>query len=79
MANPLSSAFLVAPRAYSRHQRHRVLPTTGNKGAGSRKQFTAFLAKQATRLASTSALIFAKLPKNTADRVKAASTFGSLT
>lgn len=77
MANQLGST-TTAPRCYSRHQRHRkfarvrILPTIHAD------QFEQFLTVQATRLASTTALIFAKLTKNTAARVVAASTFGSL-
>jgi hypothetical protein len=69
---------MAQPRAYSRHQRYRKNPATANLGAGSRKQFAAFLAAEATRLSSTSALIFGKLTTNIADRIRATDTFGHL-
>lgn len=77
MANQLGST-TTAPRCHSHHQRHRrfarvrILPSVHSD------QFEQFLTVQATRLSSTTALIFAKLTKNTADRIAAASTFGSL-
>lgn len=67
-----------SPRAYSRHQRHRKLSSLRTVPTIHSDQFSAFLAAQATRLASTSTLIFGKLVKNTAARIKAATTFGSL-
>lgn len=74
MANQLSGQTGPSPRAYSSHQRHRKFARVKN-GAN---QFSAFLAAQATRLSSTSTLVFGKLVKNSAARIKAASTFGSL-
>lgn len=73
MANQLGS-LTVAPRAYSRYQEHRKFARV----KGGADQFSAFLSQQATRLGSTPALIFAKLTKNTAARIKAAATFASL-
>lgn len=74
MANQLSGQTGPSPRCYSRHQRTRKFARV-RLGAD---QFSAFLAKQATRLSSTSAVIFAKLPKNTANRVTRAGSLGSL-
>jgi hypothetical protein len=73
MANQLGS-LTVAPRAYSRYQEHRKFARI-RIGAN---QFSAFLSQQATRLSSTPALIFAKLAKNSADRIRKAATFASL-
>lgn len=73
MANQLGSA-TVAPRCYKKHQRHAKFARV-KSGAN---QFSQFLSVQATRLSSTSTLIFGKLVKNTAAHIKAASTFGSL-
>jgi hypothetical protein len=74
MANQLSGQTGPSPRAYSRHQRTRKFARV-KSGAD---QFSAFLAAQATRLSSTSAAVFAKLPKNTAARIKLAGSLGSL-
>lgn len=73
MANQLGSTS-VAPRAYSRHQRHRRFARL-KIGAD---QFSAFLAAQATRLSSTSAVIFTKLQKYTADKIKSATNISQL-
>lgn len=64
MANQLGS-LIIAPRSYSRHQRKRKIARVG-LGAN---QFSAFLAVQATRLSSTSAVIFGKLQTYTAARI----------
>lgn len=74
MANQLSAQTGPSPRCYSRHQRRRPFVRV-RSGAN---QFSAFLAAQATRLSSTSAAVFAKLPKNTAARIRAAGSLGSL-
>lgn len=68
------SATTVAPRAYGRHTRHRKFARV-KTGAN---QFAAFLAAQATRLTSTSAVVFAKLTKYGAARVKAAANLAAL-
>lgn len=74
MANQLSAQTGPSPRCYSRHQRKRQFARV-KSGAD---QFSAFLSAQATRLSSTSAAVFAKLPKNTAARIKLAGSLGSL-
>jgi hypothetical protein len=74
MANQLSGQTGPSPRCYSQHQRHRKFARVGS-GAD---QFSAFLAAQATRLSSTSTLIFGKLTTNTAARVSVQDTFGHL-
>jgi hypothetical protein len=73
MANQLGSEN-VAPRSYSKHQRYRKFARVGI-GAD---QFSAFLAAEATRLTLTSAQVFAKLVKNTADRIRQVTSSGSL-
>jgi len=66
------------PREYNRHQRHAKFARFRHTSGAVTGQLGAFCAAQATRLSSTSALVFAKLVKNTAARIKAAATFGSL-
>ena len=72
MANQLGDP-RVTPREYNQHQRHSRFARLRYS-----KQAKAFEAAEATRLSSTNANIFAKLVKNTAARVKAALTYGSL-
>lgn len=74
MSNQLNG-FSVAPRAYDRHQRHRKFATLARKGAN---QFNAFLAAQATRLSSTSSVIFTKLQKYSAAKIKSATNVSQL-
>jgi hypothetical protein len=66
MANQLSGQTGPSPRDYSKHQRYRRFSRVGI-GAD---QFSAFLAAEATRLTLTSAQVFVKLVKNTADRIR---------
>jgi hypothetical protein len=74
MANQLGSPLQPQPRSYSQHQRHRRFARL-KVGAN---QFSQFITAQATRLSSTPTLVFGKLTKNTAARIKAAATFASL-
>ncbi len=73
MTIPLGST-TTSPRAYDRHQRHRKFARV----LGGANQFSAFLAAQATRLSSTSAVIFAKLTKYTADRIRQATSLSQI-
>lgn len=74
MANQLSGQTGPSPRCYTKHQRHRQFARV----RGGADQFSAFLVAQAARLSTTSSAIFTDLVKNTAARIKAASTTGSL-
>jgi hypothetical protein len=58
-----------SPREYNAHERH-----AGSKLRKSNSQRAAFLAAQATRLSSTSAVIKAKLLKYSAATIKAAAS-----
>ncbi len=62
-----------SPREYNKHQRHAPFNELRHS-----QQALAFLAAQATRLSSTSAVIYAKLTKYGADRVKAAANLAAL-
>jgi hypothetical protein len=76
-----SGIVTASPRCNSKHQRHAKFARETKENYTSPKmpdQFSTFLSSQATRLGSTPALIFAKLVKNTAARIRAAATFGSL-
>lgn len=70
-------ATTVYPRSYRRHQRRSSFARL-TRGRIGQNQFTAFLTAQATRLGSTSSVIFTKLVKNPAHRVKAAAGIGNL-
>ena len=72
MANQLGSP-LPSPRSYDQHQRHGKLARVRHA-----VQFKHFLSTQATRLSSTSTLIFGKLVKNTTQAIKKAATYGAL-
>lgn len=74
MANQLSGQTGPSPRSYSRHQRKRKLARV-KSGAD---QFSAFLSAQATRLSSTTTIIFGKLVKYTAAKIKSAANIGQL-
>lgn len=73
MANQLGGE-TVAPRSYSRHQRHRQFARI----RGGADQFSTFLTTQATRLSTTTSAIFVFLKKNTAQRIKNAANTGQL-
>jgi hypothetical protein len=62
-----------SPREYDKHRRHDV---DGRRRHS--QQLAAFLAAQATRLSTTSAIVEAKLDKYGADRVKAAANLAAL-
>ena len=74
MANQLSGQTGASPREYNSHQRHSNVSRRAHKGS----QLAAFLAAQATRLSSTSAVIFAKVTKYGAARVKAAANLAAI-
>lgn len=74
MANQLSGETGATPNTYTKHQRHRKFARIGS-GAD---QFSAFLTATATRLSSTSAVVFAKLTKYGAAAVKAATNISQL-
>lgn len=74
MAEQLNG-FSVAPRAYSRHMRHRPFATLARKGAN---QFNAFVSAQATRLSSSASVIFGKLRTYSADKIASATNISQL-
>ena len=63
-----------SPREYDRHERYRNAARYRKPGT----QRAAFLAEQATRLSSTSAVIANKLKTYTADQIRAAANIGAL-
>jgi hypothetical protein len=65
------------PREYNRHQRHSVLSRLRHSNKRQR-QLGAFLAAQATRLSSTAAVVFAKVTKYGAAKVKAAANLAAI-
>lgn len=75
MANQLSGQTGASPREYNNHQRHSSKARRRHDD-----QLAAFLAAQATRLAggATAAIVFAKLTKYGAARVKAAANLAAL-
>lgn len=73
MANQLSGQTGPSPRCHKNHERHDRFARVRHS-----QQEIAFLAAQATRLSSTSAVIFAKVVKYGADRVKAAALLTDL-
>jgi hypothetical protein len=72
MANQLGS-LSVAPREYSKHQRHGNLARRRHDD-----QINSFLGVQATRLSSTAAVVYAKVTKYGAAHVKAAANLAAL-
>jgi hypothetical protein len=77
MANQLSGQSGPSPRSYSQHLRYGSFAHVRYR-LGKRDQFSAFLVAQAARLSTTVAALFPKLKTNSAARIKAAATFGSL-
>lgn len=75
MANQLSGQTGPSPREYSAHRRHSHFAERRHDD-----QAAAFLAQQATRLGggATSAIVFAKIAKYGAARVKAAVNLAAL-
>jgi len=73
MPNQLSGQSGHSPQCHENHKRH-------DKFARARHtdQLAAFLAAQATRLGTTSAIVFAKLEKYGANRVKGAANLAAL-
>jgi hypothetical protein len=67
MANQLSGQTGPSPRCHRNHERHDHFARVRHS-----PQFKAFLAAQATRLSSTSAVVFARVEKYGADRVRTA-------
>jgi hypothetical protein len=74
MANQLSGQTGASQRCYRKHERH----ATFARVKIGENQFSAFLAAQATRLTSSSTAIFTFLKKNTADRIRKATSTGQL-
>jgi len=62
-----------SPQTHSQHQRRRRLGRVRHS-----RQFEEFLTVQATRLSTTTAVIFAKLDKYTADRIKVAANLAAI-
>jgi hypothetical protein len=73
MANQLSGQTGPSPREYANHMRRAPYARLRHS-----QQQLAFLAAQATRLSSTSAIIFTKLETYGAARVKAATNLSQL-
>jgi hypothetical protein len=73
MANQLSGQTGPSPQCHRNHERHDHFARVRHS-----QQFEAFLAAQATRLSSTSDVIFAKVEKYGADRVKAAANLAAI-
>lgn len=65
------------PREYSAHQRYSKLARLRHDNKAQR-QLGAFLAAQATRLTSTAAVVFAKVTKYGAAKVKAAANLAAI-
>lgn len=63
-----------SPREYDRHERH----TNTARYRDPHSQRAAFLAAQATRLSSTSAVIAAKLKKYSAGQIQSAANLGAI-
>jgi len=75
MSNQLSGQTGASPREYNSHQRYsKIARRARHPGT----QLAAFLAAQATRLTSTSAVVFAKVTKYGAARVKAAANLAAI-
>ena len=66
------------PREYNGHQRYSKLARLRYGAKAKRSQLGEFLAAQATRLATTAAVVFAKVTKYGAARVKAATNLAAL-
>lgn len=64
---------MAQPREHDQHLRHANFSRVRHS-----KQLLAFLSTQATRLSSTSSVIFAKLKKYTADKIRSAANIGQL-
>lgn len=78
MSNQLSGQTAATPREYNKHQRHAKLARHRYSGAAKRGQLGEFLAYQATRLSSTAAVVFAKVTKYGAARVKDAANLAAI-
>ena len=74
MANQLSGQTGPSPKSNRNHSRHSVYARETNHS----DQFPAFLARIATKLTSTSAVIFAKVKKYGAAQVNAATNISQL-
>lgn len=73
MTNQLSGQTGPSPRCHQNHDRHDHIARKRHS-----RQELAFLDAQATRLSSTRAVVFTKLQKYGADRVKAAANLAAL-
>ena len=67
-----------SPREYNLHQRHAKLARMRHGNNNKQAQLSAFLAAIATKLSSTATIIFAKVTKYGATRVKAATNISQL-
>lgn len=66
------------PREYNGHQRHSKIARLRYSTNSKRGQLGAFLGAQATRLSSTAAVVFAKVTKYGAAKVKAAANLAAI-
>lgn len=78
MPNQLSGQTGKTPREYNAHQRHSKLSRLRYSAKLNKGQLSAFLVYQATRLSSTAAVVFAKVTKYGAARVKAAANLAAI-
>jgi hypothetical protein len=73
MANQLSGQTGASPQCHRNHERHDHFARVKHS-----QQFLAYLAAQATRLSTTSAIVFAKVEKYGANRVTHAANLAAL-
>lgn len=73
MANSGSSTTRPTPRLYKRHQRHDVASRESHS-----HQEQEFLRVQAARLSTTTAIVFAKLTKYSAERIVSAANLAAI-
>jgi hypothetical protein len=73
MPNQLSGQTGPSPQSHRNHERHDHFSRVRHS-----QQFTAYLAAQATRLGTTSAVVFAKVEKYGATRVSGAPNLAAL-
>ena len=79
MPNQLGGQTGPSPRCYSKHlRRGRFARTDITRVKHAPGQFATFLTTQATRLSSTATVIFTKLKKYSAARIKAAANLGQI-
>lgn len=73
MANQLSGQTGASPQCHRNHERHDHFARVRHS-----QQFEAYLARQATRLGTTSAIVFAKVEKYGSTRVSGAPNLAAL-